>query len=113
MERPFPGRAGAGGRVARAEPDCTHSQVKDPTMLRDLSSLFVTVLSATVVLLVPVTARPQPAATFARPDLVREFTVAVPQERIDAILERVRSARLPRPMPPAAGADSAWETGLD
>jgi hypothetical protein len=56
-------------------------------MFRDPSS-FVTVLSDAVVLLLPVTARPQQAAALARPDLVRELTVAVSQGPIDAILER-------------------------
>src|SRR5262249_50989601 len=81
-------------------------------MFRNLSSLL-TVLSVAVLLLLPVTARPQQAATFARPDLVREFKVAVPQERIDAILERVRSAKLPRQMPATSAEAAAWETGAD
>src|SRR5262249_51955883 len=79
-------------------------------MFRKLSS-FVTVLSVAVVLLLPVTAWPQQA--FARPDLVREFKVAVPQERIDGILERVRSAKLPRQMPATSAEKPAWETGAD
>jgi len=76
-------------------------------------SSFVTVLSVAVLLLLPITARPQQAAAFARPDLVREFKVAVPQERIDAILERVRNAKLPRQMPATSAEKVAWETGAD
>src|SRR5215510_6497875 len=76
-------------------------------------SSFVTVLSVAVLLLLPITARPQQAAAFARPDLVREFKVAIPQQRIDAILARVRSAKLPRQMLAASADNSAWETGAD
>src|SRR5215475_14015707 len=64
-------------------------------MFRNLSSLL-TVLSVAVLLLLPITARPQPAATFARPDLVR-----------------ARSAKLPRQMSATSAEASAWETGAD
>jgi epoxide hydrolase-like protein len=50
---------------------------------------------------------------FAQPQFVHEYNVNVPQERIDAILARVKTARLPRQMPPPTGAKSAWETGMD
>jgi hypothetical protein len=50
---------------------------------------------------------------FAQPQFVHEYNVNVPQERIDAILARVKTARLPRQMPPPEGVKSAWETGMD
>jgi hypothetical protein len=50
---------------------------------------------------------------FAQPQFVHEYNINVPQERIDAILARVKTARLPRQMPPPTGAKSAWETGMD
>jgi pimeloyl-ACP methyl ester carboxylesterase len=76
-------------------------------------STFVAALAVGIALLVPVTAWSQPAPIFARPDLVREFKVAIPQQRIDAILARVRSAKLPRQMLAASADKSAWETGAD
>jgi microsomal epoxide hydrolase len=51
--------------------------------------------------------------TFAQSDLVKPFRVQIDQRRIDSILERVRTAKLPRQMPPTPGATSAWETGAD
>src|SRR5262245_36908454 len=76
-------------------------------------SSFITVLAVDIALLMSVTGRSQPAPTFARPDLVREFKVAIPQQRIDAILARVRSAKLPRQMLASSEDKSAWETGAD
>jgi pimeloyl-ACP methyl ester carboxylesterase len=62
-------------------------------------------------------ADPQPPAAprpqFARPAAVRSFKVDIPQARIDAILARVRAAKLPRQIPSGPGATSAWETGMD
>src|SRR5262245_22923326 len=50
---------------------------------------------------------------FARPEVVRSFRVEIDQKRIDAILQRVRAAKLPQQMP-ATSADAArWETGAD
>jgi len=53
------------------------------------------------------------AQTFAKPELVRPFRVEIDQKRIDAILERVRTARLPRQMPATSAEKVAWETGAD
>src|SRR5262249_31486461 len=95
---------------ARSRHRREHSQWRGPMMFRKLSS-FVTVLRVAVVLLLPVTAWPQQAV--APPDLVGAVKVAVPQERIDGILERVRSAKLPRQMPATSAEKPAWETGAD
>src|SRR5262245_20305201 len=54
-----------------------------------------------------------PAQTFAKPELVRPFRVDIDQKRIDAILQRVRTAKLPRQMPATSAEKSAWETGAD
>jgi pimeloyl-ACP methyl ester carboxylesterase len=51
--------------------------------------------------------------SFAQPQFVHEYNVNVPQERIDAILARIKTAKLPRQMPPPEGVKSAWETGMD
>jgi pimeloyl-ACP methyl ester carboxylesterase len=51
--------------------------------------------------------------TFAKAELVRPFRVEIEQKRIDAILERVRTAKLPKQMPPTSTGKSAWETGAD
>src|SRR5262245_65527861 len=53
------------------------------------------------------------AQTFARPELVRPFRVEIDQKRIDAILQRVRTAKLPRQMPMTSAEKAAWETGAD
>jgi pimeloyl-ACP methyl ester carboxylesterase len=50
---------------------------------------------------------------FAQPQLVHEFKIAVPQQRLDDIMAKVKAARLPRQMPPAEGSDSNWQTGMD
>jgi hypothetical protein len=50
---------------------------------------------------------------FAQPQLVREFKIAVPQQRLDDIMAKVKVAKLPRQMPPAEGSDSNWQTGMD
>src|SRR5262245_58043070 len=64
----------------------------------------------------PVYAEPAAAQatteTFARPDLVQPFRVEIDRKRIDAIMERVRTAKLPTQMPPSAG-KPAWESGTD
>jgi hypothetical protein len=39
--------------------------------------------------------------------------VEIDQKRIDAILQRVRTAKLPRQMPPTSAGKPAWETGAD
>jgi epoxide hydrolase len=52
-------------------------------------------------------------SSFAKPELVRSFRVEIDQKRIDAILERVRTAKLPKQMPPTSAAKPAWETGAD
>src|SRR5262249_10915100 len=49
---------------------------------------------------------------FAKPELVRPFRVEIDQKRIDAILQRVQTAKLPRQMSTSAE-KSAWETGAD
>ena len=51
--------------------------------------------------------------SFAKPELVRPFRVEIDQKRIDAILQRVRTAKLPRQMPPTSAGKPAWETGAD
>src|SRR5262245_31927420 len=53
------------------------------------------------------------AQTFAKPEVVRPFRVEIDQERIDAILQRVRTAKLPRQMPATSAEQGAWETGAD
>ena len=53
------------------------------------------------------------AQTFAKPELVRPFRVEIEQKRIDAILERVRTAKLPQQMPATSAEKAAWETGAD
>src|SRR5262245_493809 len=53
------------------------------------------------------------AQIFAKPELVRPFRVDIDQKRIDAILERVRTAKLPRQMPATSAEKAAWETGAD
>src|SRR5262249_3145769 len=53
------------------------------------------------------------AQTFANPELVRPFRVEIDQKRIDAILQRVRTAKLPRQMPVTSAEKTAWETGAD
>src|SRR5262245_17179807 len=50
---------------------------------------------------------------FAKPELVRPFRVEIDQKRIDAILQRVRTAKLPRQMPAPSADKAAWETGAD
>ncbi len=52
------------------------------------------------------------SADFARPDLVRRFEIHIPQPRLDSVMKKVRTATLPRQMPPRDGA-SNWETGMD
>src|SRR5258708_7412932 len=49
---------------------------------------------------------------FARPDLVRRFEIHIPQTRLDSVMKKVRTATLPRQMPPRDSA-SNWETGMD
>jgi pimeloyl-ACP methyl ester carboxylesterase len=75
-------------------------------------SRFVSFLTVAVVL-APGTVWSQGAKTFARPELVRDFRVSIPQSRIDAILQRVRTAKLPKQMPPTSAGKPAWETGAD
>jgi pimeloyl-ACP methyl ester carboxylesterase len=53
------------------------------------------------------------AQTFAKPELVRPFRIEIDQKRIDAILQRVRTAKLPRQMPATSAEKAAWETGAD
>jgi len=53
------------------------------------------------------------AQTFAKPELVRPFRVEIDQKRIDAILQRVRSAKLPRQIPVTSAEKATWETGAD
>jgi pimeloyl-ACP methyl ester carboxylesterase len=50
---------------------------------------------------------------FAKPALIRPFHINIPQTRLDAIMGRVRDAKLPRQMPAADGAVSNWQTGMD
>src|SRR5262245_66304045 len=59
------------------------------------------------------TAAQATAQTFAKPELVRPFRVAIDQKRIDAILQRVRTGRLPRQMPATSAEGPAWETGAN
>jgi hypothetical protein len=47
--------------------------------------------------------------SFAKPELVRPFRVEFDQKRIDAILQRVRTAKLPRQMPPTVGASPSQQ----
>ena len=49
---------------------------------------------------------------FARPDLVRRFEIHVPQTKLDSAMKKVKTATLPRQMPPRDNA-SNWETGMD
>src|SRR5262249_31048212 len=53
------------------------------------------------------------AQPFAKPEVVRPFRVDIDQKRIDAILQRVRTARLPHQMPAMSPEKAAWETGAD
>jgi len=53
------------------------------------------------------------AQAFAKPEVVQPFRVDIDQKRIDAILQRVRTARLPRQMPAMSAEKAAWETGAD
>src|SRR5258705_10218249 len=49
---------------------------------------------------------------FARPDLVRRFEIHIPQTKLDSVMKKVKTATLPRQMPPRDNA-SNWETGMD
>ncbi len=49
---------------------------------------------------------------FARPDLVHRFEIHVPQTKLDSLMKKVKTATLPRQMPPRDNA-SNWETGMD
>jgi pimeloyl-ACP methyl ester carboxylesterase len=51
--------------------------------------------------------------TFARPDLVKPFKLAIPQARIDKIYQRLKHSEFPRQMPGATSSASLWETGSD
>src|SRR5262245_25239652 len=59
------------------------------------------------------TAAQATAQTFAKPGLVRPFRVDIDQKRIDAILQRVRRAKMPRQMTATSAEKAAWETGAD
>ena len=50
---------------------------------------------------------------FAQPELVKPFEIKVSQARLDSVMERVKSARIPKQMPASEGAESNWETGMD
>ncbi len=52
-------------------------------------------------------------ADFAQPELVKPFEIKVSKARLDSVMERVKSARIPKQMPAAEDAESNWETGMD
>jgi microsomal epoxide hydrolase len=54
----------------------------------------------------------QARAQFARPELVKEFQVKVPQAKLAEIKRRLSAAQLPAQMPPPKG-ESNWQTGAD
>src|SRR5262245_31627345 len=75
---------------------------------------LINLLAALVVIAFPFGSVEQATAqTFAKPELVRPFRVEIDQKRIDAILQRVRSAKLPRQMPVTSAEKATWETGAD
>lgn len=54
----------------------------------------------------------QAVGQFRQPAKVTPFTINIPQEKIQAITDRVKSARLPKAIPVTAG-ESSWQTGAD
>src|SRR5215472_14753244 len=81
-------------------------------------TLLINLLAALVVITFPFGCAEHAAAqataqTFAKPELVRPFRVEIDQKRIDAILQRVQTAKLPKQMPATSAEKAAWETGAD
>ncbi len=50
---------------------------------------------------------------FARPDLVKPFSIHVSQQHLDEIRRKVSAGKIPRQMPPDSGFTSNWQTGMD
>jgi epoxide hydrolase len=97
-------------RTIAASPDFAPPNSRTKTMGQ---RAFLPVIVVLLALLAGTAQHAAAQATFAKPELVQPFTVAIDQKRIDAILQRVRSAKLPKQMPPTSADKPAWETGAD